>query len=248
MKLGVNIDHVATLRQVRRAAVPDPVAAAAIAEMAGADGITVHLREDRRHIQDRDVELLMRTVTTKLNLEMSLAPPIVARACAVRPHCACLVPERREELTTEGGLDVRRQVQAVRRVVRRLQAVGTVVSLFIDPERDQITAAAETGAPFIELHTGTFARARTEAARQRALAALQRAAAYAHECGLRVNAGHGLDYHNVVFMHEVPFLEELNIGHAIIARAVMVGLERAVRDMAALVHGPVPAVRGADNE
>lgn len=247
MKLGVNIDHVATLRQVRRAALPDPVAAAAVAEMAGADGITVHLREDRRHIQDRDVELLMRTVTTKLNLEMSLAPAIVARACALKPHCACIVPERREELTTEGGLDVRRQVPAVRRVVQRLQRNGTVVSLFIDAEREQIAAAAETGAQFIELHTGVFARARTEAAQQRALAALQRGAAFAHECGLRVNAGHGLDYHNVRLMHQVPFLEELNIGHAIIARAVMVGLDRAVRDMAALVHAPLPAGPCADN-
>ncbi|MCX7848086.1 MAG: pyridoxine 5'-phosphate synthase [bacterium] len=245
MKLGVNIDHVATLRQVRRAALPDPVAAAAIAEMAGADGITVHLREDRRHIQDRDVELLLRTVTTKLNLEMSLAPEIVARACAFHPHCACLVPERREEVTTEGGLDVRGQLAAVRRVVRRLERAGVIVSLFVDPVRAQISAAAESGAPFIELHTGVFARARTEGARMRALAALQRAAAFAHECGLRVNAGHGLDYHNVHLMHQVPFVEELNIGHAIIARAVMVGLDRAVRDMAALVHGPVPMGQGA---
>ncbi len=247
MKLGVNIDHVATLRQARRAALPDPVAAAAVAEMAGADGITVHLREDRRHIQDRDVELLLRTVTTKVNLEMALAPAIVARACALKPPCACIVPERRQELTTEGGLDVHSQVRAVRRVVEKLQRGGTVVSLFIDAEDAQIAAAAETGAEFVELHTGRFAGARSEAAQRRALAALQRGAAQAHEHGLRVNAGHGLDYHNVRQMHLVPFLEELNIGHAIIARAVMVGLDRAVRDMAALVRSPMPGVTCADN-
>jgi len=240
MKLGVNIDHVATLRQARQANVPDPVAAAAIAEMAGAAGITVHLREDRRHIQDRDLGLLMQTVTTKLNLEMALAPSILRRALECRPHCACIVPERRAELTTEGGLDVRRLLPAVSRVAGRLARNGTTVSLFIAPEPDQVAAAADSGAPFIELHTGSFANAATERARCRELAKLIRAAERAHASGLRVNAGHGLTYHNVHLMHEVPHVEELNIGHAIIARAVIAGLDRAVRDMVALIEHPVP--------
>jgi pyridoxine 5-phosphate synthase len=235
MKLGVNIDHVATLRQVRRATYPDPVSAAAIAEMAGAAGITVHLREDRRHIQDRDVELLLQTVQTKVNLEMAVAPEIVARALELRPQCACIVPEKREEITTEGGLDVAGQLKVVSDVVARLQGNGTIVSLFIDPDDDQVRAAGETGAAFIELHTGSFAGAADEAAQRAELEKLKEAAQNARACGLRVNAGHGLNYHNVQLMHEVPHLEELNIGHAIIARAVMAGLDRAVRDMVALI-------------
>lgn len=241
MKLGVNIDHVATLRQARRGALPDPVAAASIAELAGAAGITAHLREDRRHIQDRDIALLMQTVTTKLNLEMSVADPIVRRALEYKPQCACLVPERREELTTEGGLDVRSQAARVKRVVTRLQANGTTVSLFIAATPDQISAAADTGAVFIEFHTGSFADATNERMQIRELAALVRGAEQARTLGLRVNAGHGLNYHNVHLMHHVPYLEELNIGHSIIARAVLVGLDRAVRDMTALVTRWPPA-------
>jgi pyridoxine 5-phosphate synthase len=244
MKLGVNIDHVATLRQVRHAVLPDPVVAAAIAEMAGAAGITVHLREDRRHIQDADVARLRQSVRTKLNLEMSLAPAIVALALEFKPQCACLVPERRQELTTEGGLDVHAAFDEVKRVTGLLQASGTLVSLFIDPDLAQVDAAANAKATFIELHTGAFAEARSEEKQQRELDKLIRAAQHAHARGLRVNAGHGLDYHNVHLMHQVPFAEELNIGHAIVARAVMVGLDRAVRDMVALLAPPV-AARGA---
>jgi len=236
MKLGVNIDHVATIRQARGTRMPDPVAAAAIAEMAGAAGITVHLREDRRHIQDRDVTLLSSTVQTKLNLEMSIAPAVVDFALKTKPECACLVPERREELTTEGGLDVRGNLEEVRQVTSRLQDVGTIVSLFIDPDIDQVTAAAESGATFIELHTGCFADAANEGQQLEELGKLIYAAEAAFNHGLRVNAGHGLNYHNVQYMHEVPRVEELNIGHAIIARAVLVGLDQAVRDMAALLE------------
>lgn len=235
MKLGVNIDHVATIRQARGTIMPDPVAAAAIAEMAGAAGITVHLREDRRHIQDRDVALLRDTVATKLNLEMSIAPGIVNVALNIVPQCACLVPERREELTTEGGLDVRGNLEEITRVTAQLQDAGIIVSLFIDPDVDQVAAAAESGATFIELHTGCFADAASEAQQREELEKLISAAEAAHDCGLRINAGHGLNYHNVHCMHEVPRVEELNIGHAIIARAVLVGLDRAVRDMVALL-------------
>ena len=236
MKLGVNIDHIATLRQVRGTSFPDPVVAAAVAEMAGAHGITVHLREDRRHIQDRDVALLMQTVQTKLNLEMAIAREVVDKALEYRPHCACLVPERREELTTEGGLNVHDQIADVTRVTKSLQDNGTVVSLFIDPAPDQIAAAVDTGAKFIELHTGAFADAPGEDAQREELEKLIRAADMAHERGLRVNAGHGLHYHNVHLMHQVPHLEELNIGHSIVARAVIDGLDTAVRDMVALVE------------
>lgn len=236
MKLGVNIDHVATIREARGTRMPDPVAAAAIAEMAGAAGITVHLREDRRHIQDRDVTLLSQTIQTKLNLEMSIAPEIVAFAVKTKPDFACLVPERREELTTEGGLDVRGNLEKVRQATAQLQDAGTIVSLFIDPDLDQVAAAAESGATFIELHTGTFADRTSEGKQLEELGKLIYAAEAAFNHGLRVNAGHGLNYHNVQFMHEIPRVEELNIGHAIIARAVLVGLDQAVRDMAALLE------------
>ena len=235
MKLGVNIDHVATLREVRKAVFPDPVKAAAIAEMAGADGITVHLREDRRHIQERDVVLLMKTIDTKLNLEMAVAKDVVEKALEYKPQCACLVPEKREELTTEGGLNVCDNVDEVTRVTKILQDNGTVVSLFIDPSEEQIKASAETGAKFIELHTGEFANAKTESEQMKELDKLIAAAELAHKLGIRVNAGHGLDYHNVSLMHKVPHLEELNIGHSIIARAVFVGLEKAVREMKELI-------------
>ena len=236
MKLGVNIDHVATLREVRKAIFPDPVKAAAIAEMSGADGITVHLREDRRHIQDRDVILLMKTIDTKLNLEMAIAKEVVDKALEYKPQCVCLVPEKREELTTEGGLNVRDNVDEIARVTKQLQDNGTIVSLFIDPAEEQIKAAADTGAIFIELHTGEFANAQTEIEQMKELDKLITASELANKLGIRVNAGHGLNYHNVSLMHKVPHLEELNIGHSIIARAVFSGLGKAVRDMKELIR------------
>ena len=226
MKLGVNIDHVATLRQVRGGAAPEPLFAAAIAEQAGASGITVHLREDRRHIQDRDVLLLKETVQTRLNLEMAVAPDVLEVALQVRPHCCCLVPERRQELTTEGGLDVAGQLAHVRSCVVKMQSVGTVVSLFIAPEEEQ-----KSGAQFVELHTGSFANAKGESEQNFELDRLITASEKAHSLGLRVNAGHGLDYFNAHLMHHVPYLEELNIGHSIISRAVFTGLAQAVREM-----------------
>ena len=231
MKLGVNIDHVATLRQARGGQAPEPVFAAAIAEQAGASGITVHLREDRRHIQDRDVRLLRETVQTKLNLEMAVAKDVMEVALQVKPQCVCLVPERRQELTTEGGLDVAGQLAQVRGCVVKMQSVGTVVSLFIAPEEEQIIAAAKSGAQFIELHTGSFANAKGESEQNFELDRLIIAAEKAHSLGLRVNAGHGLDYFNAHLMHHVPYLEELNIGHSIISRAVFTGLAQAVREM-----------------
>jgi pyridoxine 5-phosphate synthase len=231
LKLGVNIDHVATLRQARGGQAPEPVFAAAIAEQAGASGITVHLREDRRHIQDRDVRLLRETVQTKLNLEMAVAKDVMEVALQVRPDCVCLVPERRQELTTEGGLDVAGQLAQVRNCVVKMQSVGTVVSLFIAPEEEQIIAAAKSGAQFIELHTGSFANAKGESEQNFELDRLIIAAEKAHSLGLRVNAGHGLDYFNAHLMHHVPYLEELNIGHSIISRAVFTGLAQAVREM-----------------
>lgn len=238
--LGVNIDHAATLRQARYArepdsplAGPDPVAAALAAERAGADGITAHLREDRRHIQDRDVLRLREAITTKLNLEMGNAAEIVEFALRVRPHDACLVPESREEVTTEGGLDCVAHRASLAETVARLQAAGTAVSLFIDPEPAQIRMAAALGAEFIELHTGAFANASGEA-RANELRRLADGAALAHEVGLRVNAGHGLNYDNVCELFVVPHLEELNIGHAIIARALFDGLKPAVAGMKSL--------------
>jgi pyridoxine 5-phosphate synthase len=235
IKLGVNIDHVATVRQARRTTEPDPVEAAAVAERAGAHGITVHLREDRRHIQDRDVHRLRETVQTKLNLEMAVADEIIAIAQQVRPDAACLVPERRAEVTTEGGLDVAGHTAKVRDAVKRLSDAAIVVSLFINPDERQIAAAAKTGAAFIELHTGAYANAPDKAAARAALDVLIAAAKQAAAAGLRVNAGHGLNYVNVRGIHELPRLEEVNIGHSIIARAVFVGLERAVKEMLALL-------------
>ena len=237
LRLGVNIDHAATLRQARYArdpdsplVEPDPVAAALAAEQAGADGITAHLREDRRHIQDRDIFRLKEAVRTKLNLEMGNTADILAVALEVRPHDACLVPESRQEVTTEGGLDCLAHREALAPTIRRLQDRGIVVSLFIDPDPDQIRAAAELGAEFIELHTGAFANAAGEA-RGRELRRLAEGAALAREVGLRVNAGHGLNYDNVRELDAVPHLEELNIGHAIMARALFTGLPAAVAAM-----------------
>ena len=235
VKLGVNIDHVATLRQARGGVEPEPVVAAGIAELAGADAITIHLREDRRHIQDRDLQLLRQTVQTKLNLEMACSDDILRIALRVRPDQATLVPERRREVTTEGGLDLIRSLPPVAAATRRLQRAGLVVSLFIDPDEKQIRAAVRTGAQFIELHTGRYANARGENDKTRAVDALARAAALACSLGLRVNAGHGLNYANVRPVVHIPEIEELNIGHSIISRAVFVGLDQAVREMKALL-------------
>jgi pyridoxine 5-phosphate synthase len=233
--LGVNIDHVATVRQARGTAYPDPVEAAALAEGAGADSITVHLREDRRHIQERDVLLLKQTVKTRLNLEMAVEEAMLALALKVLPPDCCLVPERRQELTTEGGLDVRGQLARMREACARLKAAGIRVAPFIDPERDQIDACAEAGAPVVELHTGAYAEA--EGARQaQELHRLVEAARHAARLGIEVHAGHGLHYHNVKPVAAIPEVVELNIGHSIIARAVMVGLPAAVSEMKQLLR------------
>ncbi|GAA0577518.1 pyridoxine 5'-phosphate synthase [Halomonas salifodinae] len=232
--LGVNIDHIATLRQARGTRYPDPVQAALLAEEAGADGITVHLREDRRHIQERDVRLLAEVLNTRMNLEMAVTEEMLALAEEVRPAHVCLVPEKREELTTEGGLDVVGGFEAIAAACARLAAVGCEVSLFIDPEPTQIEAAVKAGAPVIELHTGAYAEASGEAAR-REHARIAAAAELAGELGLIVNAGHGLHYHNVEAIAAIPGLHELNIGHAIIARALFVGLKEAVAEMKRLI-------------
>lgn len=239
IKLGVNIDHVATIRQARRTVEPDPVAAAALCELAGADGITVHLREDRRHIQDRDVEILRKTIRTRLNLEMAVADAIVSCAERVRPDSVCLVPEKREEVTTEGGLNVLGGEREIGRAVERLASAGFIVSIFIDPVEEQIRAAGRCGAAFVELHTGRYADAKTGDDQARELEKLTAMGELAHAAGLRVNAGHGLTYWNVRPALRIPHLEELNIGHSIISRAVLVGLERAVREMRELMdRGP----------
>lgn len=238
-RLGVNVDHVATVRQARRAAWPDPVAAAALAELAGADQITIHLREDRRHIQDRDLEVLRRTVTTRLNLEMAATPAMVRIALAVRPDEVTLVPERREELTTEGGLDVVRGRAAVAEATRALREGGVKVSHFIDPDPAQVRGSLDAGAQVIEIHTGSYCEARPGPDRERELRRIAEAATLGAGIGLQVAAGHGLDYQNVGPVVALPEVEELNIGHAIVARAVLVGMERAVREMKALL------VRGA---
>ncbi len=239
--LGVNIDHVATLRQARYRetpqspnAEPDPVTAALVAEKAGAVGITAHLREDRRHIQDRDIFELRERITTKLNLEMGLSDDIVQIALRVKPHDVCLVPEKRQEVTTEGGLDCAGQIGRLRVVVTQLQDAGARVSLFIDPEEHQIRAAAELRAEFVELHTGAYANA-LGAARDRELEKLHQGAQLALDLRLRVNAGHGLNYENTAAILALPGLEELNIGHSIISRAVSVGLHQAVAEMRRLV-------------
>jgi pyridoxine 5-phosphate synthase len=232
--LGVNVDHVATLRQARGTRYPDPVQAAFMAEAAGADLITIHLREDRRHIQERDVEILGTTLETRMNLEMAVTEEMLAFAERMRPEDVCLVPERREELTTEGGLDVAGQSDRIREACARLAGAGVRVSLFIDPDPRQIDAAAEAGAPVIEIHTGRYAEERGEE-RERELARIRAAAERGERRGLVVNAGHGLGYHNVSDIARIEPIRELNIGHAIIARAVFCGLDRAVRDMKGLM-------------
>ncbi|HEV8019437.1 MAG TPA: pyridoxine 5'-phosphate synthase [Steroidobacteraceae bacterium] len=232
--LGVNIDHVATLRQARRAHDPDPVHAALAAEVAGADSITLHLREDRRHIQDQDVRLLRGLLQTRMNLEMAVTDEMLAIAAAVRPADCCLVPERRAELTTEGGLDVDAQLTRIAAAAAQLRQAGVRLALFIDPERRQIEAAARAGAPVIELHTGAYAHA-TGAAAATELERLRAGARLAASLGLEVHAGHGLNYHNVQPVAAVPEIVELNIGHALIAHAVFVGLPAAVREMKALM-------------
>jgi pyridoxine 5-phosphate synthase len=235
IRLGVNVDHVATLRQARGIDVPDPVEAALLAEQAGADGITVHLREDRRHIQERDVRLLRERVRTKVNLEMAVTPAMVAFAESVRPEDACFVPEKREELTTEGGLDIVAHKSKVKDAVDRLQARGIHVSLFIDPEEGQIRTAGEIGAHAIEIHTGAYCNA-TGVARDKELAAIVTAATTARSLGLEVHGGHGLNYANVLPIAKIPEIVELNIGHSLIARAVFVGIAQAVREMKELLN------------
>ena len=233
--LGVNIDHVATVRNARGTAYPDPVFAAALAEQAGAEGITVHLREDRRHISDRDVEILRNTIKTRMNLEMAVTDEMLEIACRIKPHFVCLVPEKRQEVTTEGGLDVASQVARIQEAVTRLSAVGTKVSLFIDADHAQIDAAVASGAPYIEIHTGRYADAETEEAQHQELQRIAEAATYASQQGLKVNAGHGLHYHNVQAIAAIPEMNELNIGHAIIGRAVFTGLPEAVAEMKRLM-------------
>ena len=235
LRLGINIDHVATVRQARGGTAPEPVHAALLCEQAGADSITVHLREDRRHIQDRDVALLQQSVQTRVNLELAAVPAMIDIACCLQPADCCLVPERRQELTTEGGLDVAGQPERLRQACRALTEAGIRVALFVDPDPDQLAAAVEVGAPVVELHTGRYANATDDRARARCLADLALAAQHAAALGLTVHAGHGLDYHNVQPVAALPELAELNIGHAVIARAVFAGLGQAVRDMRRLM-------------
>ncbi len=250
-QLGVNIDHVATVRQARRTIEPDPVWAAVEAELGGADQITVHLREDRRHIQDRDLHLLKQTVTVRLNLECSLQTEMLEIACQVRPEQVCLVPEKREEVTTEGGLDIVRQQQRVAAAVRQLNDHGIEVSLFIDPSLEQVQASCDVGAQAVELHTGTYANAWLDdkaglGARQGQAAAaellvVRQASLKVQELGLRLNAGHGLNYRNVQPIAAIPGMEELNIGHSIISRAIFSGLRQAVADMKSLIMAATEA-------
>jgi pyridoxine 5-phosphate synthase len=239
IKLGVNIDHVATIRQARGTRYPSVVQAALRAEQSGADSITLHLREDRRHIQDADVHALKSTLQTRMNLEMAVTDEMVNFALQIKPQDVCLVPERREELTTEGGLDVMRYFDKVRSACERLSAAGIRVSLFIDPDAAQLDAAKKMGAPVVELHTGCFADAATEAVQQQELHRIQQAVAHGVKLGLAVNAGHGLHYHNVQHIAAIANIEELNIGHAIVAHALFVGWDNAVREMKSLMRAAV---------
>ena len=234
-KLGLNVDHIATVRQARGGIEPDPVTAAALGELAGAEGITIHLREDRRHIQDRDLEILRRTVKTKLNLEMAATQEMVRIALKVKPEQVTLVPEKRQELTTEGGLDVVVHAKLITDAVKRLRDGGIVVSLFVDPNQEQVKAANKTGADCIEIHTGSYAEAVGWPAQERELEAIDTAIKLARKVGLIVNAGHGLNYVNIKPLAAIGGIEEYNIGHSIIARAMLVGLDRAVKDMVELI-------------
>jgi len=236
-RLSVNVDHIATLRQARKGVEPDPVAAAVLAELAGADGIIAHLREDRRHIQDRDLRLLRQTVQTKLNLEMAATEEMQRIALEVKPDIVTLVPEKREELTTEGGLEVASRLDMMKKYVGVLQQAGIPVSLFIDPDERQISAAKKTGASWVEVHTGTYANARTDQSREDEFRKIVESAQLASSLGLRVGAGHGLNYINVKWIARIDEVEELNIGHSIISRASLVGLDRAVREMVLLTQG-----------
>jgi pyridoxine 5-phosphate synthase len=235
VRLGVNVDHIATLREARKGAEPDPVAAAVLAEMGGADGITVHLRGDRRHIQDRDVDVLRRTVRTKLNLEMAATAAMVTLAATHKPDHATLVPERREELTTEGGLDVLLNLNLVRKTILDLREAGIAVSIFVDPDYDQIRAIAKLEVGLIEINTAKYAETRREEQARTEAETVAQAARAATKLGIRVLAGHGLNYRNVRRIVAIPEIEELNIGHAIVARAALVGMERAVREMKELL-------------
>lgn len=235
IKLGLNIDHVATLRQARGARYPNLVRAALICEEAGADAITIHLREDRRHIQDADVDILRGMLQTRMNLECAVTDAMIDNALRVKPHDICLVPERREELTTEGGLDVIKYFEQVRRATQRCSKAGIRVSLFIDADEKQIDAAVKAGAPVIEIHTGKYADADSVPARDAELERIHDATQYAHSLGLQVNAGHGLHYHNVRPIAAIPHIAELNIGHAIVSEALFIGLEQAVKNMKALL-------------
>ncbi len=237
IELGVNIDHIATVREVRKTVEPDPVWAAALAELGGADGITVHLREDRRHINDRDVRLLRETVRAKLNLEMSCAPEIVQIACEIVPDQATIVPERRAEITTEGGLDVAASPSTVEKIIDKLHQKGVFVSLFLDPEPKQIETATLLKCDAVELHTGKYALAKTAPERQAELVRLTEAGKLITSYGMRLHAGHGLTYHNVRSVAAIPNMFELNIGHSIIARSLMVGLQQAVAEMKAAING-----------
>ena len=238
--LAVNVDHVATVRQARGTIEPDPVTAAAICELAGAAGIVVHLREDRRHIQDRDVQLLRQTVKTRLNLEMAASTEMLTIAANLRPDMITLVPEKRQELTTEGGLDVKGNSKKISRAISRMTGHGIPVSLFIDPDLGQIKAAREAGATYVELHTGRYCDAKTDAEQDREFGLIEESAAAAFAQGLRVNAGHGLDYRNSARVAALDTITELSIGHAIISRAVFVGLDQAVREMLSVIRTPLP--------
>jgi pyridoxine 5-phosphate synthase len=234
-RLAVNVDHVANIRQARGIDIPDPVTAAALAELAGAHGIVVHLREDRRHIQERDVRLLRQTVKTKLNLEMAATPEIIAVAKAIKPDLVTLVPEKRQELTTEGGLDVKGNAETLEKAVSELREAGIRVSAFVDPDIAQIKASIDAGADIVELHTGTYAEAKDDDARLIEAETIAKAATFASKGGLRVSAGHGLDYRNVELIADIDEVEELSIGHSIVARAVMVGMGQAVMEMLSLI-------------
>ncbi|CAM4156601.1 pyridoxine 5'-phosphate synthase [Pseudoalteromonas byunsanensis] len=233
--LGVNVDHIATLRQARGTSYPDPAHAASVAEHAGADGITIHLREDRRHIQDRDVYVMAKTIQTRMNLEIAVTDEMLAIAQEVKPEYVCLVPEKREELTTEGGLDVIGNQQKITEAVKTLSEAGIKVSLFIDADKAQIDAAKAAGAPYIEIHTGAYADAHNDKEQALELERIREGVKYAHSLGIIVNAGHGLHYHNVKPIAQMSEIYELNIGHAIVARAAIDGLEKAVRDMKRLM-------------